>query len=149
MRSKTFKRHLMTIAFMLFCICINAADKLITEQITVTLDEAGTLLETLEAQIGKHNARTDITNLKIIGKIDGDDVNSIRYMAGYNFITGATSGNLSTLDLSEAKIVAGGSSYNQDINGSIGTSDNTIGKWFFANCSKLKKLDVTIERYVY
>ena len=129
MRSKTFKRHLMTIAFMLFCICINAADKLITNQVTIRLDKAGTLPSKIS-----DNEKYQITNLKIIGDINGTDVRLIRDMAGADTEGKETAGNLSTLDLSEANIVDGGELYYFS---GFGTHDNIIGEYFFLKCNKL------------
>ena len=136
MKAKSFKRHLMTIAFMLFCIGINAADDLITSQITIKLDEAGTL----PTKIGD-SRKYKITNLKIIGDINGSDVRLIRDMAGSDYDGGKTSGNLHTLDLSEANIVQGGNYYFLNKEASY-TENNEISKYFFYNCSELTSITI-------
>ena len=133
MKTKSFKRHLMTIAFMLICIGINAADDLITSQITIKLDEAGTL----PAKIGD-SKKYQITNLKIIGDINGSDVKLIRDMAGSDYYGEQTYGCLKTLDLSEANIVEGGTDYYYK--GRI--ENNKISDFFFYGCSKL--ISITI-----
>ena len=96
-----------TLMFLLLgCLSLYAADNdLITRQITINLEEAGTLPD----RIGS-SKKYKITNLKIIGKINGTDLKMIREMAG----SGYTAGKLSVLDLSEAKIVEGGDSYYND-----------------------------------
>ena len=108
MRNFTFKGLFLTAVFMLLgCLSIQAAnDDLITKQITIKLDEAGTLPNKIAS-----SEMYKITNLKIIGEINGTDWNMIREMAGSDYSGNDTEGNLSVLDLSEAKIVAGGDYY--------------------------------------
>ena len=55
-------------------------DGLLTTQVTIKLDEAGTLPD----RIGE-NQKYLITNLKIVGKINGTDLKFIREMAGRDF----------------------------------------------------------------
>ena len=71
MRTFTFKGLFLTAVFMLLgCLSIQAADDdLITKQITIKLDEAGTLPDKIET-----NKKYKITNLKIIGEINGTDL---------------------------------------------------------------------------
>jgi len=108
MRTFTFKGLFLTAVFMLLgCLSIQAADNdLITKQITIKLEEAGTLPN----KIGS-SRKYQITNLKLIGEINGTDLRMIREMAGKDYRNKTTEGNLSVLDLSEAKIVMGGNSY--------------------------------------
>ena len=75
----TFKGMLLATVFMLLgCLSIQAGDDgLITKQITVTLDKAGTL----QNKIGSAK-KYKITNLKIVGEINGTDWRMIRDMAG-------------------------------------------------------------------
>ena len=105
MRNFTFRRQLLFVLFMLWgCLSIQAADDdLITKQITIKLDEAGTLPN----KIGS-TKKYQITNLKIIGEINGTDWCFIREMAGRNYELLKTAGKLSILDLSDARIVEGG-----------------------------------------
>ena len=108
MRNFTFKGLLLTAVFMLLgCLSIQAAnDDLITKQITIKLDKAGTLPD----RIGS-GRKYQITNLKLVGEINGTDFRMIREMAGRDYRGDVTEGNLSVLDLSEAKIVEGGDYY--------------------------------------
>ena len=108
MRNFTFKRQLLFVMFMLLgCLSIQAADDdLITKQITIKLDKAGTLPD----KIGS-SKMYKITNLKIIGEINGTDLRMIREMAGSDYRGDATKGQLSVLDLSEVKVVKGGDYY--------------------------------------
>ena len=108
MRTFTFNGLFLTAVFMLLgCLSIQAADDdLITKQITIKLDEAGTLPDRIAS-----SRKYKITNLKIVGGINGTDLRMIRDMAGYDYHVGKTDGKLSVLDLSEAKIVSGGEAY--------------------------------------
>ena len=119
-----------TLMFMLLgCLSLYAADNdLNTKQITIKLEKAGTL----PGRIGRIGSKYEITNLKIIGEINGTDLKMIREMAGsyYNY------GKLSVLDLSEAKIVEGGDCYYDDYY----TYNDVIGSHAFEDCSRLTSL---------
>ena len=134
MRAFTFKGLFLTVVFMLLgCLSIQAADDdLITKQITIKLDKAGTLPN----KIGS-SEKYKITNLKIVGEINGTDWKMIRVMAGRDYWGDVTEGNLSVLDLSEAKIVNGGDEY--FVRGGY-TSNDQIGFDAFNNCSGLTSL---------
>ena len=135
MRTFTLKGLFVTAIFMLLgCLAIHAADgDLITKQITIKLEKAGTL----PSKIGD-TKKYKITNLKIMGEINGTDLRLIDYMAGqYDW------GRLATLDLSEAKIVEGGDSYYHGY--AFGdffcyTRDDVIGDYAFAGCRSLTSL---------
>lgn len=116
----------LTLMFMLLgCLSLYAADNdLITKQITIKLEKAGTLPD----RIGS-SKKYKITNLKIIGEINDTDLRMIREMAGSN----STDGKLSVLDLSEAKIIEGG-------NNGYYTSNDVIGNYAFGGCSGLTSL---------
>ena len=116
-----------TLMFMLLgCLSIHAADDdLITKQITIKLDEAGTLPN----KIGS-SRKYQITNLKLIGEINGTDWNMIREMT-----------RLSVLDLSEVRIVRGGDYYYQTPNWNYCyTYNDEIGSYAFSGCSRLTSL---------
>ena len=138
MRNFTFKRQLLFVMFMLLgCLSIQAADDgLITKQITIKLDKAGTLPD----RIGE-NQKYLITNLKIVGKINGTDLKFIREMAGSDFNWEKTDGKLSILDLSEAKIVAGGDAYVRYSDNKY-TSNDKLGNYVFYGCSGLTSLTI-------
>ena len=155
MRNFTFKGLFLTAVFMLLgCLSIQAADgDLITRQITIKLDEAGTLPD----KIGS-SRMYKITNLKIVGEIDGTDWDMIRMMAGRDYHGDVTKGNLSVLDLSEAKIVNGGGYYYYyDYDGwsyRYGTYYDKIGDYAFKGCSGLTSLTLpatitTIGKYAF
>ena len=128
------KRYLMIFVLLLGCLSIQAADKdLITQQITIKLDKAGTLPN----RIGS-SKQYKITNLKIVGEINGTDLRLIRDMAGCDGDGHNTNGKLSVLDLSEAKIVSGGDYYYYY--SICYTSNDEIGAYAFLGCSGLTSL---------
>ena len=132
MRNFTFKGLFLAAMFMVLgSLAIQAADDdgLITKQIIVKLEKAGTLPD----RIGS-TKRNKITNLKIIGEINGTDLRVIRYMADRD-----TGGKLAILDLSEAKIVRGGDYYYYDYE-EFYTHDNELGTHAFYGCSGLTSL---------
>lgn len=142
MRTFTLKGLFVTAVFMVLgCLAIHAADgNLITKQITIKLEKAGTL----PSKIGD-TKKYKITNLKIMGEINGTDLCFIREMAGSNDIGQGTNGKLVTLDLSGSKIVKGGDCYYRVDNGYSTyyyyyTSDDVIGAYAFKNCSDLTSL---------
>ena len=114
-----------TLMFLLLgCLSLYAADNdLITRQITINLEKAGTLPNRIAS-----SRKYKITNLKIIGEINGTDLRMIREMA--------RSGKLSVLDLSKAKIIEGGDCYYNDYY----TSNDVIGSSAFLGCSELTSL---------
>lgn len=81
----------------------------------VDMEEAGTL-STLISEADKN----DITSLTLSGPINGDDVRFIREME-----------NLLSLDLGDARIVAGGEAYYSNSRGSYGTVANLVGPYMF------------------
>ena len=138
MRTFTFKCLFLTVLFVLLgSLAIQAADDgLITRQIILKLDEAGTLPNKIA--VSRKNL---ITNLKIVGKINGTDLKFIREMAGRDYDGKETDGKLSILDLSDAKIVEGGSAYYSDRDdGFIYTSNDKLGDYVFNDCYGLTSL---------
>ena len=138
MRTFTFKGLFLTVLFMLLgsTAILAADDGLITTQVTFELDEAGTLPDKIS-----ESQKNLITNLKIVGKINGTDLKFIREMAGCDVNGKETDGKLSILDLSDAKIVEGGSAYYSDRDdGFICTSNDKLGDYAFYGCSGLTSL---------
>ena len=124
---------------LLGCLSLYAADNdLITRQITITLEKAGTLPDRIAS-----SKKNKITNLKIIGEINGTDLRMIREMAGSNSNGNSTDGKLSVLDLSEAKIVEGGDCYYcYNVYDYIycHTSNDAIDSYAFYGCRRLTSL---------
>ena len=144
MRTFTFKSLFLTVLFMLLgsTAILAADDGLITKQITLKLDKAGTLPNKISA-----SKKYLITNLKIVGEINGTDLRLIREMAGCDFNMEKTDGKLSILDLSEAKIVAGGDAYvrysdDKDTSNDYYTSNDKLGDYAFYGCSGLTSLTI-------
>ena len=137
MNLSTLKTLFLTTVFMLFgCLAIQAADEgLITKQITIKLDKAGTLPDRISS-----SKKYLITNLKIVGEVNGTDWRLIREMAGSNHGLGKTDGKLSILDLSDAKIVKGGLPYVARLDNEQYTSNDELGDYAFYGCSGLTSL---------
>ena len=131
----TFNKQFMVLMFLLLnCFASYAANEdLITKQITLKLTEAGTLPNKIASS--KKNL---VTNLKIIGEINGTDLSFIREMAGRDAEGHRTSGNLSVLDLSEARFVAGGYYYYNNNH----TSNDIISEYSFIGCHSLKSVNI-------
>ena len=99
---------------------------------TYTVETPGQLPELISPE-----KKSIISTLKVKGPINGTDLRFIREMAGRdvngNIVNGAA---LKYLDLSEAKIVAGGLSYYGDLE----VKDNVLGKNAFDQCELLKEV---------
>lgn len=95
MRNFTFKGLFLAVVFIVLgSLSIQAADGLITKQITIKLEKAGTLPD----KIGS-TKKYQITNLKILGEINGTDLMFIRNMAGgIDYYDETGEGKLSVLD---------------------------------------------------
>lgn len=109
MKINIFKCQLLLVFLMLLFHLVPAyADEgLITDQIKVTVEKAGTLCDILSVD-QKHC----ITNLKINGELNIEDVKFIREMAGSYSSHGTRldpDGKLQHLDLSDVTFVSGGS----------------------------------------
>ena len=139
MKIVVVKRIIFLLVFLFGYSAVNATDAdLITKQITIKLDKAGTLSD----RIG-YNKMYKITNLKIIGEINGADWCHIKNMAGYR----NDEGKLSVLDLSEVKIVGGADSYPGNYyNGSDHSYyfnyDDRLGSYAFEGCGGLTSLKI-------
>ena len=135
MRTFTFKGLFLTVLFVLLgSLAIQAADDgLITKQITIKLDKAGTLPDRISSS--KKNL---ITNLKIVGEVNGTDLKFIREMVGRDYYWNETDGKLSILDLYDAKIVEGGSYYDSNNY----TSNDKLGNCVFFDCRVLTSLTI-------
>lgn len=99
----------------------------------VTIATAGTMKKLLGDDY------LNITSLKVVGPINGDDVYYLRKMLGGSNFSEADWGKLTTLDLSEATIVEGGEYYYQNL-GNLYTSNNVIGDYMFFRCYNLQNI---------
>ena len=109
-------------------------------QVTVTLNvaTAGTLSTLIDP-----SQKNLITSLTLTGNLNGTDILYIREMAGSDVKGNATSGTLSVLDLSGAKIVSGRSAYYVNfISYDYSTSDNSISDYMFRNCTSLTSITI-------
>jgi len=133
MKSKIILKSLIIISCLLLSLNMKAQDV----AITIHVETAGTL-PTLIAESKKYQ----ITNLTLTGELNGTDIRYIREMAGRPFDSNKlTEGELSLLDISNAKIVKGGISYYKLSYDSYFTSNNAIGHYAFAG-TRLTKIIV-------
>jgi hypothetical protein len=78
----------------------------------------------------------DLTALKVTGNLNGSDIRFLRKMAGRKEDGSETSGKLTYLDLTDAKIVAGGSYYYKPKSGVEYTTENNVaGDYMFYFCN--------------
>jgi len=129
----TFKKSMLSIALTLFCTASFA-------QTVVTLDNAGDLSKKIN-----ETEKFTITSLTVSGPINSKDVLFLREMAGRDIDGKETKGKLSSLDLSNAKIVTGGGNYYKVKRGLSFVSHNitgndVIGFYMFYNCRSLTSL---------
>lgn len=138
MKQFKFKRQLFVL-LMLLCNVFVFADDLITEQVVVTVEEPGMLPDKI-SELDKDR----ITDLKVIGELNGTDVRFIREMAGADYYNRETTGNLIKLDLLEATFVPGGDNY--CLGGIFDTPQkvNSTGKcdYFLYCCKKIKSIKI-------
>lgn len=132
MKENTLNKQLTVLMFLLLNCFVSCSedDDMILKTVTINLTEAGTLPDKISS-----SNKNKITNLKIIGDINGTDLRFIREMAGQNVIGYGTSGNLSKLDLSKAWIVEGGEAYYHNKDNYYYSSNNQLGCYVFAHCS--------------
>ena len=106
----------------------------------VSLEEAGTMKKLL----GKDYL--SITSLKVVGPINGDDVYYLRKMLGAEYFDQSERGKLTTLDLSDARIVKGGGWYYEYKYNSYSTqhytTNDVIGERMFDQCTNLKEIAI-------
>ena len=102
----------------------------------VTITEAGTMKQLLGDDY------LNITSLKVVGPINGDDVRCLRQMLGGDIEYGVNidKGSLTSLDLSDASIVKGGSYYYNYYYYNYYTSNDMIGGYMFYECANLQDI---------
>lgn len=102
---------------------------------TSIINDAGQLTEL----VGDDKYR--FTTLSIAGFLNGDDLRTLRDMAGCDNEGKATAGQLSDIDLSGTQIAEGGKAYAE---GHF-TQTNVVGKAMLASCEKLKRIVLPLQ----
>lgn len=87
------------------------------------------------------NDKYSFTTLSIAGFLNGDDLRTLRDMAGCDNEGKATAGQLTDIDLSGAQIAEGGKAYAE---GHF-TQTNVVGKAMLASCEKLKRIVLPLQ----
>ena len=106
-----------------------------TTPTAVVLDEAGMLSVVIGDDIYKY------TTISIAGPLNGDDLRTLRHMAGRGIDGGATNGRLADIDISGARIVAGGGVYDA----ARYSEDDVVGVGLFAACNNLKNIKLPMD----
>ena len=106
-----------------------------TTPTAVVLEEAGMLSVVIGDDIYKY------TTISIAGPLNGDDLRTLRYMAGRGIDGSATNGRLADIDISGARIVAGGGVYDA----ARYSEDDVVGVGLFAACSNLKNIKLPMD----
>ena len=137
MKENTLNKQLTVLMFLLLNCFVSCSedDNMILKTVTINLTEAGTLPDKISS-----SNKNKITNLKIIGDINGTDLRFIREMAG-NIIG---NGNLSKLDLSKAWIVEGGEAYCHKEGNYYYSSNNQLGCYAFDGCFSLTSINIPL-----
>lgn len=106
-----------------------------TTPTAVVLDEAGMLSVVIGDDIYKY------TTISIAGPLNGDDLRTLRHMAGRGIDGRATNGRLADIDISGARIVAGGGVYDA----AHYSEDDVVGVGLFAACNNLKNIKLPMD----
>ena len=106
-----------------------------TTSSAVILDKPGMLSVVIGGDIYKY------TTITIAGPLNGDDLRTLRHMAGLGIDGSATDGRLADIDISGARIVAGGGTYDA----SRYSEDNAVGVGLFASCVNLKNINLPMD----
>ena len=106
-----------------------------TTPTAVVLDEAGMLSVVIGDDIYKY------TTISIAGPLNGDDLRTLRHMAGRGIDGSATNGRLADIDISGARIVAGGGVYDA----ARYSEDDVVGVGLFAACNNLKNIKLPMD----
>ncbi len=116
--SEMKKNNLYRLFITALALCCSLMGRAATE---VNVEQAGTLASLLP---------TTDKELKISGVINGTDVKYLRELI--------TAGSVTALDLSQARIVKGGTAYYE----SYKTEDDVIGQYMFRECAKLRTIEL-------
>ena len=100
----------------------------------VTLVEAGSLKELFMVDY------LNISKVKIVGPINGDDIYYLRKMLGASTFSEADWGKLTTLDLSESRIVEGGGYYYVRDSYKMYTRNDIMDDKMFEECANLQNI---------
>lgn len=106
-----------------------------TTPTAVVLEEAGMLSVVIGDDIYKY------TTISIAGPLNGDDLRTLRHMAGRGIAGSATNGRLADIDISGARIVAGGGVYDA----ARYSEDDVVGVGLFAACNNLKNIKLPMD----
>ena len=106
-----------------------------TTPTAVVLDEAGMLSVVIGDDIYKY------TTISIAGPLNGDDLRTLRHMAGRGIDGSGTNGRLADIDISGARIVAGGGVYDA----ARYSEDDVVGVGLFAACNNLKNIKLPMD----
>lgn len=126
MKRLTLTRQLLVvIAMMMYALGAHAADEQTTEQTVITVEHAGTLHEKIDSA-----SFSLVTNLKLVGELNGTDILYIRNCAD----------NITILDMEDVTFVWCKDPYYQLAKKKYYTEPNTIGDYMFYGKSSLQQV---------
>ncbi|RRD02761.1 C10 family peptidase [Prevotella sp. OH937_COT-195] len=113
------------------------------QNMDITMEQAGTMASMIAV-----DDRTLLGELKVKGNINSSDLKLLREMAGIDNEGNKTKGNMYHLDLSDARIVAGGEPYLFEDGNAYTTANDELPYKAFYMASKLRtlKLPKTIKK---
>lgn len=121
----------------LMFICLAAISAANAQRKSVKVPDAGKL-----ASVISEKEKMTITDLKVIGDLNGSDILLLRQMAGSDSKGNPQKGHLANLDLSDANILKGGNSYYSlaSAGEDACTENDQLSANFFSGCLSLKSV---------
>lgn len=120
---------------------VNKNGEAVGEDVTLVTSTATTISEAGQLTQLVGDDKYNYTAIAIAGTLNGDDLRTLRDMAGRDNEDHATHGQLADIDLSGAQIVEGGKAY------AAGhyTQNNVVGTALFASCQKLRRIVLPLQ----
>lgn len=120
---------------------VNKNGEAVGEGVTLVTSSATTISEAGQLTQLVGDDKYNYAAIAIAGTLNGDDLRTLRDMAGRDNEDHATNGQLADIDLSGAQIVEGGKAY------AAGhyTQNNVVGTALFASCQKLRRIVLPLQ----
>ena len=106
------------------------------EAVAFTTSSATVVGEAGQLAVLVGDGKYSYTSISLAGPLNGDDLRTLRDMAGRDDDDNATQGRLADIDMSGARIVSGGGVYAA----SRYSADGVVGTGLFASCQNLRRV---------